>query len=80
MQIDESDEQQANADSLIDESFEPDSNVTVERDLQAERHLLPSFSTDEGMQIDESDEQSQNANSSIDESREPDSKNTFEIA
>jgi hypothetical protein len=34
MQIDESDEQEENAHSAIDESLEPDSNVTVERDLQ----------------------------------------------
>jgi hypothetical protein len=33
MQIDESDEQQSNAESRIDESAEQDSNVTVERDL-----------------------------------------------
>jgi hypothetical protein len=57
MQIDESDEQDKKADSSIDESFEPDSNVTVERDSHPEKQLLPSFSTEEGMQIDESDEQ-----------------------
>jgi hypothetical protein len=34
MQIDESDEQLQNAKSAIDESLEPDSNVTVERELQ----------------------------------------------
>jgi hypothetical protein len=34
MQIDESDEHPENADSSIEESREPDSNVTVERDLQ----------------------------------------------
>jgi hypothetical protein len=34
MQIDESDETQENAGSVIDESLEPDSNVTVERDSQ----------------------------------------------
>jgi hypothetical protein len=32
MQIDESDEHQENAGRSIDESFEPDSNITVERD------------------------------------------------
>jgi hypothetical protein len=32
MQIDESDEQEENADSPIDESLESDSNLTVERD------------------------------------------------
>jgi hypothetical protein len=34
MQIDESDEQPRNVSSAIGESFEPDSNVTVERNLQ----------------------------------------------
>jgi hypothetical protein len=34
MKIDESDEQPENAYSAIDESFEPDSNMTIERDLQ----------------------------------------------
>jgi hypothetical protein len=37
MQIDESDEHQANARSSIDESFEPDSNVTVERDTHRKK-------------------------------------------
>jgi hypothetical protein len=32
MQIDESDEEYPNADSSMDESLEPDSNVTVKRD------------------------------------------------
>jgi hypothetical protein len=50
MQIDESDEQYANADSPIDESRESDSNVIVERELHPRKHW-PSFSTDEGMQI-----------------------------
>jgi hypothetical protein len=45
----------------IDESLEPDSNVTVERDPHLEKHDPPRLSTLEGMQIDESDEQSQNA-------------------
>jgi hypothetical protein len=55
MQIDESDEHLQNGDSLIDESFEPDSNVTIERALQCKLHpskqSLPSFSTEEGTQI-----------------------------
>jgi hypothetical protein len=61
MQIDESDEHSGNAYSSIDESLEPDSNVTVERDPQSLKHCLPRFSTEEGMQIDESDEHSENA-------------------
>jgi hypothetical protein len=73
MQIDESDEHNKNADSSTDESFEPDSNVTVERDRHPEKQFVLSCSTEEGMRIDESDEQERNADSSIDESREPDS-------
>jgi hypothetical protein len=37
MKIDESDEQYENADSAIDESWEPDSNVTIERELHPEK-------------------------------------------
>jgi hypothetical protein len=79
MKIDENNEQPENADSAIDESWEIDSNVTVERDLHPDKHDLPSISTEEGMKIDESDEQSWNADSAIDESWESDSKITFEI-
>jgi hypothetical protein len=79
MQIDESDEQPENADSAIDESLEPDSNVTVERDLHLEKHHLPRLSTEEGMKIDESDEHQANADSPIDKSLEADSKITVEI-
>jgi hypothetical protein len=68
MQIDESDEQFQNADLSMDESLEPDSNVTVERHLHFWNDSLPSVSTEEGMQIDESDEQEKNADSPIDES------------
>jgi hypothetical protein len=57
MKIDESDEQKENADSAIDESFEPDSNVTIERDSHPKKQDLPSILTEEGMKIDESDEQ-----------------------
>jgi hypothetical protein len=78
MQIDESDEQRKNANFVTDESLEPDSNVTVERDWQSPKHPLLSFSTDEGMQIDESEEHFRNADSSIDESFEPDSNVTVE--
>jgi hypothetical protein len=68
MQIDESDEQSENAHSGRDESREPDSNVTIERDSHPRKQSLPSISTDEGLKIDESDEQSENAHSGIDES------------
>jgi hypothetical protein len=78
MQIDESDEQTKNGAPSTNESREPDSNVTVERDLHPEKQYWPSLSTEEGMQIDESDEQLQNADSSIEESRESDSNVTLE--
>jgi hypothetical protein len=55
MQIDETDEQFQNADSANDESLEPDSIVTVERELHPSKQFSPSISTEEGMQIDESD-------------------------
>jgi hypothetical protein len=73
MQIDESDEHPENADSSIDESLEPDSNVTVERDSHPQKHLKSSLSTEDGMQIDESDGQYKNEDSAIDESLEPNS-------
>jgi hypothetical protein len=79
MQIDETDEQDRNADSSMDESLEPDSNVTLERELHLSKQCLPSLSTDEGMQIDESDEQQQNTPSSTTRSRESVSKITVEI-
>jgi hypothetical protein len=78
MQIDESDVQFENADSWMDESLDPDSNVTVERDPQLSKQCLPSRSTDEGMQMDERDEQYENANPSMDESLEPDSNVTVD--
>jgi hypothetical protein len=49
MQIDESDGHEENAYSSIEESWEPDSNVTVERDLHSLKQSLPSLSTEEGM-------------------------------
>jgi hypothetical protein len=52
MKIDESDEHCQNADSAIDERREPESNVTVERDLQSQKQSLAIFATEEGMQID----------------------------
>jgi hypothetical protein len=76
MQNDESDEHSQNANSAIDESWEPDSNVTVERDPHSKKQFSPVLSIEEGMQIDESDEHVQNADSAIDESWEPDSNVT----
>jgi hypothetical protein len=79
MQIDESDAQSENAFSSIDESLEPDSNVTAERERQSPKHSLPRLSRREGRQIDESDEQKENANFPTEQSLEPDSKITVEI-
>jgi hypothetical protein len=44
-------------------SFEPDSNVTVERDLHLEKQDLSIVSTADGMQIDESDKHTEKAES-----------------
>jgi hypothetical protein len=63
MQIDSSDEQEANADLPNIESWQPDSNVTVERLPQFLKQDLEIVLTDEGMQIDSSDEQNANADS-----------------
>jgi hypothetical protein len=52
-----------NADSARDKRLEPDSNVTIERDLHLQKHHLPRLSIEAGMQIDESDEQLEMANS-----------------
>jgi hypothetical protein len=50
---------------LVQESVEPDSKVTVERDRQSKKQLWKSFTIVEGMQIDESEVQQENALFSI---------------
>jgi hypothetical protein len=65
MQIDESDEQEENADFSIRESLQSDLNVTLESALHPSKQDSQRTSTDEGIQIDESDEQDQNASPSI---------------
>jgi hypothetical protein len=62
----------------MNESLEPDSNVTVERDAHFAKQCLPIRSTVEGMQIDVSDEQFENAEWSIHESFGPDSNATVD--
>jgi anti-sigma regulatory factor (Ser/Thr protein kinase) len=57
IQIDRSEEQQANADLPRVESFEPGSNVTVERLRHERKQAIEIVSTDEGIQIDRTDEQ-----------------------
>jgi hypothetical protein len=49
IRIDESDEQQKKALCLIDESSEPDSNVTVQSDRHPLKQEMPSFLANEGM-------------------------------
>jgi hypothetical protein len=56
-EIDESDEQEENADLSICESLEPDSNMIVERDLHPSKQFAQILSTEQGIQIVESDEQ-----------------------
>jgi hypothetical protein len=67
MQMDESEEQSLNPQAPMDKSVEPDSNVTIERDLHAWKQRSPSVSTDEGMQIDGSEEHPANVARSIEE-------------
>jgi hypothetical protein len=78
MQTAKSDEQLENAPAGRNKSLEPDSNATVERASQSEKHSVPRYSTAEGMQIDESDEHLEKVRCSIDESREPDANVTVE--
>jgi hypothetical protein len=80
MKIDESDEQDSNANCPIRESLEPDSNLTLESLSQRLKHSSQSCPTDDGMQIDESDEQRENAEFSMRESLAPDSNVTLESA
>jgi hypothetical protein len=62
----------------IDESFDPDSNLIVERERQSEKHSGQRVTTDGGMQMDKSDEHFENARASTDESPEADSNTTVE--
>jgi hypothetical protein len=78
MQIDESEEQDRNADASIRKSLEPGSNVTLESALHSVKQPWQRSSTDDGMQIDESDEQDENAHASIRETLQPDSNLTLE--
>jgi hypothetical protein len=58
MQIDASDEQPAKALFPINESREPDSNITSESFMQTQKDLAPISSTEEGIERDESEWQS----------------------
>jgi hypothetical protein len=78
MQIDESDEQDSNADFSIPESVEFASNLALKSASQCEKHSTQSISTDDGMQIDESDEQYENADESIRETLQHASNVTLE--
>jgi hypothetical protein len=68
MQIAESDQQSENAASPTTESSAGDSNVTVERDRQSEKHPAHISSTCKGIQIVESDEHPENPRRSMSES------------
>jgi hypothetical protein len=61
------------------ESFEPASNVSVERLGHSAKHFSQSLSTEHGMQIDESDKHLKNAWFSMHETFEPDSNVTLDI-
>jgi hypothetical protein len=68
-----SDEHSSNAADSMRESFEPDSNVISESQLQPEKQESPSLSRDDGIQIDVSDEQASNTRHSIHETLDSDS-------
>jgi hypothetical protein len=76
MQIDESAMHALNADFSIRDSFEPDSNVIVERDWQSKKHCLEIVGREDGMQMDGTDEQHWKADSSMHDSLDPDSNVT----
>jgi hypothetical protein len=78
MQIDESDEQLENARRSMRESFEPGSNVTLQRLQHSLKQASQMTSTEAGMQIDTIEEQSENAALSKRERRESDSKTMTE--
>jgi hypothetical protein len=61
MKIDESEEQSANAAFSMQESRQPGSKVTVERDSHRKKHFSQSRSLEEGKEIDKSDGQLANA-------------------
>jgi hypothetical protein len=78
IQIDESDEHFENAQRLMHERVEPDSNVSVERKRQPSKQKSPICLSAEGIEIAESDEESENAASSMHKSFEPHSNPTDE--
>jgi hypothetical protein len=80
MEIAESDEQCRKKADSMEESVEPDSKVTVEREDHSPKQAPQSRSAEDGMESDESDEQPENAANSIRDSREPGSKTTLETA
>jgi hypothetical protein len=61
IQIADSEEHPSNTLGSTLDSFEPLSNVRLERLGQAEKHEKPSISTDDGMEMDDSDEHPRNA-------------------
>jgi hypothetical protein len=71
MEIDESELHFSNTSFTIRESFEPGSNVTVERALHPEKQYSQSSTTDERTLNDKSDDQFSNARLPIDDSLHP---------
>jgi hypothetical protein len=59
------------------ETFEPDSNTTLQSRKQRAKHPSPRYSTDGGMRIDESEPQLENASVPITDSLDPDSNKTL---
>lgn len=59
--MDESDKHCENARMSRDESFEPRSNVTVERDVHSAKQSRQMVSTEDGIRIDERDAHNENA-------------------
>jgi hypothetical protein len=79
IQIERNTEQPAKADFLTRESFDGDSNLTLESALQKAKQWPPSVSTVEGMQIDDNEEQLSKTSFSIRKSFDPTSNVTSEI-
>lgn len=76
--MDGSNEQEENSERSMCESFEPSSNVTVEKVLQSQKQRSQRTATDPGTEMDASDEKEAKADSSIRERLEPTSNVTLQ--
>jgi hypothetical protein len=77
MQMTERELHRSNALFSINESADPDPNVTLQREKHSRKQRCGMLGTEQGMQIDRSDEHSANAETSIQQSRESASKATI---